>query len=411
MINKIFKTNSHCMLVQTNRQPLLDVFRGFAIFGIFFINITIMHSMMMYQDGYHAQFQDGISELIKRILQLFFYNKFFPIFSFLFGLGLSMQMAAKINQGKSYIGFFSRRMLLLFLFGMAHMTFLWSGDVIHLYAALGVLCLFFIRLKAKTLMALAILTLAFPFYDNAAIGFSELFSPALDSALLSYGEQGVIDTLTQGNYADAIMLRWREYLANLPMLLFYLAPMALAMFLLGIAAGKSKHQFASAQWLQSTRLLAISTLVLTTSYRLVFLWVLPETELYRNELLRPLWFKLMFLSDVLFGLCYLWLMACLWHSQYLTKLLMPFSYVGRMALSNYLFHSVIGLVLFTHIGFSLYQSLSPLQCFTLALVSFFVQALLSKLWLSHFQYGPLEWLWRCGSYLSFFPMRIDTVRR
>lgn len=74
------------------RDPLLDIFRGFAIFGIFFINITIMHCLFINQDSFATQFQDATSDLINRVLQLFFYNKFFPIFSFLFGLGITLQI-------------------------------------------------------------------------------------------------------------------------------------------------------------------------------------------------------------------------------------------------------------------------------------------------------------------------------
>lgn len=163
------------MEVQSQRQPLLDVYRGFAVFGIFAVNITIMHSVLMYQDTYLSQFQDSVSAFITKLLQLFFYNKFFPIFSFLFGLGLSMQMKRKIDAQSKYIAFFIRRMGLLSLFGCAHIVFMWSGDVLHLYAVLGVCCLLFIRLNNKVLITIASVILIFPYYDNAAMWFAGLF--------------------------------------------------------------------------------------------------------------------------------------------------------------------------------------------------------------------------------------------
>lgn len=189
------------------------------------------------------------------------------------------------------------------------------------------------------------------------------------------------------------------------MLMFYLAPMALAMFLLGIASGKSQTEFASLAWLKQFSKLALVTLIFTSIYRISFLWLLPDSEFYRNEFLRPIWFKLMFLSDVLFGLFYLWFIAWLWHRFKVINLLTPFSYVGKMALTNYLLQSLIGLFLFTGLGFSLYQTLSPTQCLLIAIVSFLLQALFSKYWLVYFQFGPLEWLWRCGSYMMIYPIR------
>lgn len=397
------------MKTELHRQPLLDVFRGFAIFGIFVVNITIMHSVLMYQDAYLSQFQDAVSVFITKVLQLFFYNKFFPIFSFLFGLGLSMQLQSRIKAGRKYTGFFVRRMALLFLFGFAHISLFWSGDVLHLYAVLGLFSLLLIRANSKVLVGSAIVLLIFPYYEHGAMWFAALFSPGLESALLAYSSGGVSEVLNKGSYLSTMVLRADEYAANLPMLLFYLAPMALAMFLLGIAAGQNRVRFASTAWLEQTKKLAMIILVITTLYRVLFLWFLPGTELYSNEVLRPVWFKLMFLSDVTFGLFYLWVITWVWHQTTVAKLLIPFSFVGRMALTNYLMQSVIGLVLFTNIGFSLYQSLNPLQCFTLAMLCFVGQVLFSKFWLSHFQYGPLEWLWRCGSYMTMVPLRKENA--
>ncbi|MCF6458602.1 DUF418 domain-containing protein [Pseudoalteromonas sp. MMG024] len=389
----------------TQRDPLLDIFRGFAIFGIFFINITIMHCLFINQDAFSSQFQDTTSEVINRVLQLFFYNKFFPIFSFLFGFGITSQIIKKQLNNKTYLGFFTRRMSALFVIGALHISLFWSGDVLHLYAILGLLSLAMVKLNVRVLSLIAVGLLVFPFYDNLAKLFLKSLETPLDKGLLAYGEQGIISTLREGTYFETIQLRFHEYMANLPMLLFYLAPMAFAMFTLGIAAGKSTLTLGSKQWLAYFKNPAIFALVLTSIYRVVFLFWLPESDLYRQDLLRPLWFKLMFLSDITFGLCYLWTIAWLWHRVFIKRLLMQFSYVGRLALSNYILHSVIGLFLFTNLGLSLYQTLSPLMCFVIALMSFVLQSLLSKWWLTHFQYGPLEWAWRRITYKQKMPFR------
>lgn len=111
------------------RIDVLDVFRGFAILGIFVVNIVIMNSTFLNQDEFAKQWTSSIDQISGKILQLFFYTKFFPIFSLLFGLGISMQALKMLDKGKLSFSFFARRMFILFLFGVLHIVFLWSGDV------------------------------------------------------------------------------------------------------------------------------------------------------------------------------------------------------------------------------------------------------------------------------------------
>ena len=393
------------MSQKEGRLAILDVYRGFAVFGIFFVNITIMHSVMIFQDSYLTQFDDTLSLVTAKLLQLFFYNKFFPIFSFLFGLGLSIQMDAKRRNNQAYEAFFIRRMAILFLFGVVHILLLWSGDVLHLYALIGLLCIVIIKLTSKWLIGLSLGLLVYPFWDNALIWFSSLFEKPLEHDMVALGSSGVADIMISGRFTDLIHLHWIDYQASLPLVLFYLGPMAFAMFMLGIVAGRQTVRIGSEEWVAQYRNSALLILVLTTVYRLSFLWLLPETDLYRDALLRPIWFKLMYLSDIAFGLWYLWFIAWAWHFTGAKRLLHSFSYVGRMALTNYMSHSVIGLIIFSNIGLASYQTLHPAECFGLAFISFSIQLVISRWWLTYFAYGPLEWLWRCGSYLKWFPIK------
>ncbi|MGB3774998.1 MAG: DUF418 domain-containing protein, partial [Leeuwenhoekiella sp.] len=116
----------------SQRIEILDVYRGFAIFGIFVVNIVIMNSTFLNQDTFLAQFTGSLDLLTSRILQLFFYTKFFPIFSLLFGVGIAMQALKLRSKNRALWPFFARRMLFLFLFGIFHILFIWSGDVVHL---------------------------------------------------------------------------------------------------------------------------------------------------------------------------------------------------------------------------------------------------------------------------------------
>ena len=82
-----------------------------------------------------------------------------------------------------------------------------------------------------------------------------------------------------------------------------------------------------------------------------------------------------------------------------------FAAVGRMALTNYLMHSVVMTTIFYGYGFSLYAEVPRLwqQAFVLGLVS--LQVFISPWWLKHFNFGPVEWLWRSLTYGQRQPMR------
>ena len=88
--------------------------------------------------------------------------------------------------------------------------------------------------------------------------------------------------------------------------------------------------------------------------------------------------------------------ALLWQSH--EKILSIFAPAGRMALTNYLMQSVIGILIFYGIGLGLVGTVPPLGFVAMAVGIFAAQVVLSKLWLSKFKYGPMEWLWRCATY-------------
>jgi uncharacterized protein len=87
------------------------------------------------------------------------------------------------------------------------------------------------------------------------------------------------------------------------------------------------------------------------------------------------------------------------------KLLSPLKYVGKMSLTNYLFQSILCTFIFYSYGLGLYGSFQPFHGLLLVIVIYAVQIILSKVWLSHFHYGPMEWLWRMGTYGRRSPLR------
>jgi uncharacterized protein len=80
------------------------------------------------------------------------------------------------------------------------------------------------------------------------------------------------------------------------------------------------------------------------------------------------------------------------------RILEPLGTLGRVALSNYLLQSIVCTLLFDGFGFALYEKVDRAGLLGIALLIYVAQILLSVLWLSRFQFGPAEWLWRSLTY-------------
>ena len=93
------------------------------------------------------------------------------------------------------------------------------------------------------------------------------------------------------------------------------------------------------------------------------------------------------------------------------KLLYPLATVGKMGLTSYLMQTFFGLLLFYSFGLQLFVVTTPAINALLAVVIFALQTMLSKWWLSNFNYGPVEWFWRSLTFLKFQPIvRRQVVR-
>jgi len=386
------------------RIEILDIYRGFAVFGIFVVNIVIMNSTFLNQDTFLEQFTGTLDLSVERMLQLFFYTKFFPIFSLLFGLGIAMQALKLESKNISLWPFFARRMLFLLLFGLLHIILLWSGDVLHLYALLGFLVIFLLKIPNKWLLILSVFVLFFPYYDLIFVHISRFLQFNTEQFLANYTGVDVNAIISQGSYLKGIQLRLLEYLTNIPMLFGFLAPVAFSMVTLGIYLGEKRVFDDLKAFLIEIKLPIIAAALITNVYRIAFLFYLPEYQIYRD--FRPFFIKTMVVSDVVMGLFYLWVVGMIWYFTSLKNVLIPLKYVGKMALTNYILQSVIGLFLFSSVGFGMYERFSPSETFGIAVVVFAFQIIFSRIWLNYFRFGPLEWLWRCLTYKKYIPIKI-----
>jgi len=131
-----------------NRIQVMDLLRGFALIGILFMNIEWFNRPVSILLSFDYQ-QTGLDWAASWLVKVFVEGKFYKLFSLLFGMGFAVMLIQAQKKQRPFGAWFIRRMLALFLFGMAHATFFWGGDILHDYAVAGLLLLGFVFILKK----------------------------------------------------------------------------------------------------------------------------------------------------------------------------------------------------------------------------------------------------------------------
>lgn len=382
----------------------LDIFRGFAILGIFMVNILVMNVSFAYRYDWEMEQTGWLQRASFFFLENLFYAKFFTIFSFLFGLGVALQIQRSKAANNYSIVFFLRRFGALFLFGVCHILFIWSGDVLHLYALLGFLLLFFFRLPPRVILWSAIIIFSLPFYTILLNQFLAWLQYDNFAPLANLSREDLVALKHSGSYWSGMQLRIKEYQFVIPLLFSGMGPIALSMMLLGGYLVKKRFLENIPGWLQKVKWPLFITFITLLAYRFIDIyWIYPTFEIEHGSALSITLVTLFQLSDIATSLFFLWIIAWCWNKGYFQRLLSPLQYVGRMAFTNYIFQSIMGyLVMRTFNG---YEQFSPFECILLVLGIYTGQVILSKIWLTYYRIGPLEWLWRCISYAKRLPFQ------
>lgn len=146
-------------LNQTNRVLSIDIIRGIALLGIFFVNVPFMNVMTL---GLH----EGINPYIRLFYDIFIEAKFYVIFSLLFGASAYYFMRSQERKGLAYRKLFWIRAGWLYVFGMLHYHFIWQGDILHDYAIVGFVLPLFYKVSPRKILVCAGIMLVFSFYIN-----------------------------------------------------------------------------------------------------------------------------------------------------------------------------------------------------------------------------------------------------
>jgi uncharacterized protein len=388
------------------RVAVLDGIRGVAVLGILLINIDALSGYAFTPQSTHTILRNETAdEVTWFLLATLVEAKFYSLFSFLFGVGFAVFVQRAAARGADAAGLFKRRLLGLLLIGLIHTLLIWFGDILVTYALLGFVLVPFLRRGDRSVLrwALAMLVAPIVLYAILVAMAGQPVQPSTDSG----GElPPILATATlsfsTGNYVQILAGNLVFTVANLVRrLLLMFFPRVIGMFLLGFYAGRN-NVFGR---LDEYGRLARNTLLIGFGMGLplaLAAYALGDHALGPPTTLGLLETVIKSIGVPLLALGYaagLWLLF-----SRAPQLMAPLVPVGRMALSNYLMHSVAGVLIFYGVGFGLFGRLSLTAAVVGALAFFVLQMFLSRWWLRRARFGPAEWLWRMFTYRRRIPL-------
>lgn len=161
-----------------DRIGAIDACRGFALLGIFMVNIGFFSSPLGEMVAPTPPEGESASDLVAYyITHIFFMGKFYAQFSLLFGIGLILQMTRVQSAGRRFVPLYLRRLVFLLILGFVHAIFMWYGDILFTYAIAGVALLIFRKARPRTLLLLSLVLVLFTFLVTAAFSAFALLGP------------------------------------------------------------------------------------------------------------------------------------------------------------------------------------------------------------------------------------------
>jgi uncharacterized protein len=399
-------------LVPEERIVLLDVLRGFALLGILIMNMPAFNMPWTTWAMQPRPFQGGLDRGVDFAMAMLFAGKANAIFSFLFGLGLTVQLRRAGPLGGALVPVYLRRLAALFVIGAAHSVLLWNGDVLHIYAVLGLLLLALRRASDRVIFTFVGVFLLAPIARNAWSLFTQEppIHPVSHYEAMAHEHIRIYQT---GTYAEQVAARLNDlhegYVEAAPRLLghLWIAPSFAVTMLLGFWVGRRRileDVPAHAAWIRRAMFWCLGLgVALAVAFAALRFFRPPPTG--QPTLLGFLTGLMFNLNRPLLCLGYIAAIALLFQHPRVRPLLLPLAHAGAMPLTNYLMQSVLATAIFYSYGLGLFARVGPALGLLVVAAIFTVQLLYSRAWLARFRYGPLEWLWRGATYGKLPPLR------
>ncbi|WP_373521449.1 DUF418 domain-containing protein [Aquiflexum sp.] len=417
----------------TDRIASLDIMRGIVLCGILIMNINGFGLAFGYNNPSILGGDKGLNLYTWMATNLLFEGTMRALFSLLFGVGMFifLDRIVKKGAGINAADIYFRRITWLLVFGLIHgYLLLWVGEILYNYALMGFLVYSFRQMVPKKLIITGLLLFCigtgWNYYEyqkdkewfskvqqaEVSIASSQELTNELKSAKDSWEKREAknspeatekfIEEMQKGYFSVVKHLGPIMYDFNVtdP----YRGDLwdVLSMMLIGIALFKwgllSGEKPASKYWLMVGIGYPIGIAINYYEMQLI-LDAEFSTLSFSQSNITYYWGRF-FVAMAHVGLIMLFCKSPLF-----AWLKTSLAAVGKMALTNYMMHSVICMFIFTGVGFGLFGQLERFELLYVVFSIWIVQLIVSPIWLRYYHFGPMEWVWRSLSYRQKPPFR------
>ena len=385
------------------RYESIDFLRGVAVLGILVMNIqSFSMPMAAYFNPTALGDRGPIDFAIWTASHLFFDQKFMTIFSLLFGAGIVVMTARAAERGARPAVLHYRRMFALLIFGLIHAYLIWDGDILVLYSVCGAIVYLFRRLSPVPLVAIALTSLIIGsgllWYGGSQLPhapaaarqeFIDFWAPPAqllqrETAAFrgSWWQQMPVRVENSLEFHLSDIWLWGVWRTGAVMLI------GMALFKWRVVTGERSSRFyawmAVAGFLVGVPIIAFG----------VFTMNAHGWETFYSFFIGGLY---NYWASLLVAGGWIGLLITIWRRAPRT-LIAPFIAVGRTAFSCYILTSLICTTIFYGHGFGWFGYVSRPGQLAITLAVWIVLLSVAPLWLRHFRFGPLEWIWRTVTY-------------
>ncbi len=380
-----------------NRIEVVDALRGFAIMSIMLLH-NLEHFDFYYLPPQLPEWMKALDARIFETIGFLFSGKSYAIFALLFGFTFYLMDKKQLDNGKDFRLRFLWRLFLLLIFGLLNTVF-YQGDILNMYALMGLAILPVCRLKDKTVLIIAVILIIQPYFIGQFI--YGLMNPDLLVKDPSWYKYFHLSSLTQGGDSFLEMVKGNFTNGKIAVYAwswdkgrFFQAP---ALFMLGMLIGRK------GLFIESDKSIKFWKTVLNISIvvSVFFLFFLDDIiNLLKYDYARK-YSGLVLDSWYNLSLMFVWVSGfiLLFKKNFFHRILSKLVPFGRMSLTNYIMQSILGAFIYYGFSLGLYRYTGATYSLLIGIILFLLQLSLCKWWLKSHKQGPLEFLWHKGTWI------------
>lgn len=393
------------------RYQSLDIIRGVAILGILIMNIQ---SFSMIEAAYlnPTAFGDltGINKWVWIQSHIFADQKFMTIFAILFGAGIILISERVEDKQRSAASIQYRRIFWLFIIGLIHAYIFWHGDILVPYAMCAVLVFLFRKLSATKLIIIGLCLLMVPSLLYLMFGWSMQFWPqeSINNTMITWhpGAEHIVKEIAafQDGWLVQMPYRIKSSITFETFVFFIwtgwraggLMLIGMALYKWGILTANRSSKFYLWMFISGILIgIPVISYGIYNNFKADF--SLQYSMFFGSQY--------NYLGSLCVSAAYIGFILYIFQKIRNSKIFTYLAQVGRTALSNYLFQTLLCTLVFYGQGFALFARVERKYQIIIVILVWFVQIIVTHIWLKYYKFGPMEWLWRSLAYLKLQPFR------